>query len=62
MDTNEQPMFWAVMHQTNNDEMWSNEHGWVDTPTFDLFTAAEKQTIALPIDGQWVAMAWGWQR
>lgn len=47
---------WAIVNQSNNDEMWSNTHGWVETPTYDLFTNAEKQAITLPIGGTWVAM------
>ena len=48
---------WAIMNSENNDEMWSNKFGWVDTPTFDLFTDEEKEIIARPIGGQWVHMA-----
>lgn len=47
---------YAIKSSENNDEMWSNEFGWVNTPTFDLFTPSEKDTLDLPIGGEWVYM------
>lgn len=47
---------YAIMCEENNDDMWSNEFGWVDTPTFDLFSESQKATLSLPIGGLWVVM------
>lgn len=49
--------FYAIICEENNDLMWSNEDGWVNTPTFTLFTEEEKNTLRLPIGGRWVGMA-----
>jgi len=32
---------------------WSNEFGWVANDTYDVFSQTERDTLNLPIDGQW---------
>lgn len=44
---------YAIYHKKDQNLAWSNEFGWVDTQTFDIFTEEEKQTISLPIEGEW---------
>lgn len=46
----------AIMCVNDNDLFWSNEFGWVETPTFDLFTDEERQNLNLPHEGQWVQL------
>ncbi|MCG7348845.1 hypothetical protein [Sphingomonas sp. ACRSK] len=48
---------WAIYCEADLDLAWSNEHGWVDTPTFDLFTADEKGRMSLPMGGIWRKVA-----
>ena len=50
--------FFAIICESDNDLLWSNEFGWVDTPTFDLFTRGEMGSLMLPVEGRWVQMAW----
>jgi|GEM_PF-2869653 len=33
---------------------WSNAFGWVDNHSYDLFTAEERATLTLPLQGRWV--------
>jgi hypothetical protein len=44
---------WAIYNMDRPNDAWSNLHGWVDTPTFDIFTNEEKQNVSLPVDGFW---------
>ena len=41
------PNYWAS-------EWWNNDNGWGHKSTADIFTADEKATLNLPIDGEWV--------
>lgn len=50
--------FFAVINEASNDLFWSNEFGWVDTPTFDLFTREEMESFFLPLEGRWVQLTW----
>ena len=49
--------FFAIKNIKDNNDFWSNVDGWVDTPTFDLFTLHERDTLNLPIDGEWVTIS-----
>jgi hypothetical protein len=35
---------------------WSNEWGWTDVQSADLFSADEKKTLNLPVDGMWITI------
>lgn len=50
--------FFAIINEADNDLFWSNDFGWVGTPTFDLFTRKEMETLFLPLEGRWVQMTW----
>jgi hypothetical protein len=47
---------WAITCESDRNLMWSNEDGWIDTPTFDLFSDIEKAFLRLPVEGRWVLM------
>ena len=40
--------------RNNKFELWSNEFGWSGDDIFDLFTLEERETLSLPIGGQWI--------
>lgn len=44
---------WAIYCESDLDLAWNNVNGWVEGPTFDLFTSEEKETINLPMGGVW---------
>ncbi len=46
---------YTIQNQTNG-LAWSNEFGWVDAESGDTFTAHERETLSLPIDGEWRSM------
>ena len=50
---------YAIINSQNNNDMWSNSHGWTGEQDFDLFTETEKTTLNLPIGGAWVYMCGG---
>lgn len=50
--------FYAITNESDNGLFWSSDHGWVDTPTFDLFTREEREAWDLPIGGRWVQVTW----
>jgi len=37
----------------NDDLFWNNLIGWVDVSSADVFNQREKNTLNLPIEGQW---------
>jgi len=38
--------------------LWSNTDGWVHFESnFDVFTSKEKETLNLPIGGNWIGLA-----
>ena len=50
-------MAWIIENKTDRDLAWSNTYGWCDT-TFDTFDDEERETLSLPIDGQWTQVPW----
>jgi len=46
-----------VIYSKKEDGYWSNEHGWMDEVDKEIedmiFTEKEKQTLNLPVEGQW---------
>ena len=36
---------------------WSNQDGWVEASTADVFTDEEKAGLNLPLDGSWIHIA-----
>lgn len=42
---------WFIKNKTT-EENWSNQFGWVEE-LCDLYTDLEKDTVNLPIDGEW---------
>ena len=51
-------MNWIITNIEEPDLCWSNTDGWVEED-FDTFTDDEKQTLNLPVDGQWEPVKWG---
>lgn len=43
--------------RNDDGDYWSNENGWVDLESADLFTFTERRTLDLPIGGTWVMPA-----
>lgn len=37
-------------------DFWSNEQGWVDLSSADLFTVQEQAQLNLPTDGEWASL------
>jgi len=48
------PAFYAIANTRDRSDRWSNADGWTDGPGFTVFTAAERSTMNLPLDGMWV--------
>lgn len=48
-------MMWAIRNVKDHSLAWSNEWGWVDNNSYDLFSESEKGELNLPIDGEWWA-------
>lgn len=42
------------IRNTKTGELWDNEDGWSDAFA-DIFDQAERDTLDLPLDGEWVA-------
>ena len=38
----------------NDNLFWNNQLGWVDYSSSDIFNQQEKNTLNLPVEGQWV--------
>lgn len=48
---------WAIQHIEEPELFWSNLYGWTDhLPEADIFTDDERQTLNLPMGGQWRLM------
>lgn len=52
-DNGEQTMYYAIRNVNDTGLAWSNEFGWVDNESYDLFTQDERDTLNLPIEGEW---------
>jgi hypothetical protein len=50
------PMY-AIRNINDAGLAWSNECGWVDDDSYDLFTEEEKAKLNLPIEGRWHKIA-----
>jgi hypothetical protein len=46
-------MMYAIRNSHDAGLAWSNEYGWVDNDSYDLFTQEECDTMNLPIEGKW---------
>jgi hypothetical protein len=46
-------MMYAIRNVKDHGLAWSNEWGWVDNESYDLFTQQEHDTLHLPLDGEW---------
>ena len=38
-------------------DYWSNEFGWTDNDSRDVFGDYDRQTLRLPLDGEWVRLS-----
>jgi hypothetical protein len=46
---------YIIQCQSDSDLLWCNEFGWIDDLSqADKFSEFEKDTLNLPIEGQWV--------
>ena len=50
-------MHYIITNKTDRDLAWSNAYGWCDE-TFDTFTEEERETLDLPIGGEWTQVPW----
>ena len=50
-------MNWIIENRKDRELAWSESWGWC-TETFDTFTCYEKETVDLPIDGEWQSVSW----
>lgn len=50
-------MAWVIANKQDPEVCWSNAYGWCDT-TYDTFSDEEKETLNLPIDGEWEEVPW----
>lgn len=50
------PRPWVIELREHPGEpvFWSNQDGWADAENADRFTDAEKQTLTLPMGGEWL--------
>ena len=44
---------WIIKCENDN-LFWNNQLGWVDYSSSDIFNQQEKNTLNLPVEGQWV--------
>ena len=53
-------MAWIIVNKDNDEECWSNTFGWVfsDDSTYDSFTDKERETLDLPMGGEWRQVMW----
>ena len=47
-----------VIQRLDEDEVlfWSNEGGWFDLDSADIFTEEETEKVNLPMGGQWIQL------
>ena len=50
-------MAWIITNKDEPELAWSNSWGWGEND-FDTFSDEERQTLSLPIGGEWVAVSW----
>lgn len=50
-------MYWIIFNTEEPELCWSNTDGWVEEG-FDTFDDHEKQTLNLPIGGDWLSVPW----
>lgn len=46
--------YYVIRADHDNQLFWSNDLGWVETELETRFDPKQKQTMTLPIGGQWV--------
>jgi hypothetical protein len=44
------------IRNTITGDYWNNILGWVEHSDYDIFNLNEKETLNLPIEGEWVEM------
>lgn len=49
----QQETFYFIVLRGQESLAWSNDSGWVEGEEFDLFSETEKQTVTLPMGGEW---------
>jgi len=50
-------MSWIIVYSNDPDLAWSNTFGWCDT-TYDTFDDEERDTLDLPMGGEWQQVPW----
>jgi len=46
-------VMWMIRNKNDMGLAWSNDFGWVENDDFDIFTQTERDTLSLPVDGEW---------
>lgn len=47
---------YVINNRSDSSQWWSNEFGWVDLDSADLFSIDEQRHLHLPMDGYWVPL------
>lgn len=47
-------MTYWIIAETDSNLFWSNEDGWVNQASATRFTTEERQSLRLPIGGNWI--------
>ena len=53
-------MGWIIVKSDNETLAWSNTFGWTEDD-FDTFTPEERETLDLPMGGEWRQVLWAQQ-
>lgn len=48
---------WMIVNTEDRNLFWSNEDGWVEYYSADSFNDDEKDTLNLPLEGEWQIMS-----
>jgi hypothetical protein len=53
----ENAMAWIIVNVNDPELCWSNMFGWV-SEDYDTFDEDERQTLRLPVEGEWEQVPW----
>ncbi len=54
-------MSYIITNRNDKTLVWSNTEGWTDGDNYETFSDSERETLNLPIEGQWEAVPWSAQ-
>jgi hypothetical protein len=50
-------MNWIIVNSDDESLAWNNDLGWTEDE-FDTFSPEERETLNLPINGEWRQIMW----